>query len=467
MPEKKIYTVSAVNHIISSMFSDEEFFSSLAVTGEVSNVVYHRSGHIYFSVKDASSVLPAVMFRSAASTGLKFKMNDGDKVVIYGSIGVYEQGGRYQLYARRIERAGVGDLYRRFEELKKALSEEGMFDEAYKQPIPPYGLNIGVVTAPTGAVIHDIIRNARRRNPYVSITLCPVKVQGEGAAEEIATGLARMDTMGFDTIIVGRGGGSIEDLWAFNEEVVARQIFASRTPIISGVGHEPDMTIADFVADRRASTPTAAAELAVFSYDEFAAGLAEKKQQMAHAFYLKVERVKREIERDRGMLSRLSPEARVRSLYQRISEKSDALDRAMQLKLSAARERLPRQAVYVSFMERALAAARGRLPKQAAFDTAIGTRLSDTKARVKLIEMKPGELMEKRLLERKNAVGRTAAVLDGLSPLKKLYSGYSYVTDEEGHNVKSVTGLSEGDSLSIRLSDGNVKTRIQEVHAGT
>ncbi len=462
MPEKKIYTVSAVNHIISSMFSDEDFFSSLAVTGEVSNVVYHRSGHIYFSVKDASSVLPAVMFRSAAS-GLKFKMNDGDQVVIYGSIGVYEQGGRYQLYARRIERAGVGDLYQRFEELKKSLSEEGMFDEAYKQPIPPYGLNIGVVTAPTGAVIHDIIRNARRRNPHVSITLCPVKVQGEGAAEEIATGLARMDTMGFDTIIVGRGGGSIEDLWAFNEEVVARQIFASRTPVISGVGHEPDVTIADFVADKRASTPTAAAELAVFSYDEFASGLNEKKQQMAHAFYLKAERVKREIERDRGMLARLSPEARVRSLYQRLSEKADALDQAMQVKISAAREKLPRQAVYTSCMERALSAVRGRIPRQAVFNSAIDTRLSNVRARVKLAEGRPAELMEKRLLERKNSLGRTAAVLDGLSPLKKLASGYSYVTDEAGHNVKSVTGLSEGDLLSVRLSDGSVKTRVEEI----
>ena len=440
MPEKKIYTVSAVNHIISSMFSDEDFFSSLAVTGEVSNVVYHRSGHIYFSVKDASSVLPAVMFRSAAS-GLKFKMNDGDQVVIYGSIGVYEQGGRYQLYARRIERAGVGDLYQRFEELKKSLSEEGMFDEAYKQPIPPYGLNIGVVTAPTGAVIHDIIRNARRRNPHVSITLCPVKVQGEGAAEEIATGLARMDTMGFDTIIVGRGGGSIEDLWAFNEEVVARQIFASRTPVISGVGHEPDVTIADFVADKRASTPTAAAELAVFSYDEFASGLNEKKQQMAHAF----------------------PEARVRSLYQRLSEKADALDQAMQVKISAAREKLPRQAVYTSCMERALSAVRGRIPRQAVFNSAIDTRLSNVRARVKLAEGRPAELMEKRLLERKNSLGRTAAVLDGLSPLKKLASGYSYVTDEAGHNVKSVTGLSEGDLLSVRLSDGSVKTRVEEI----
>lgn len=465
MPEKKIYTVSAVNHIISSMFSDEDFFSSLAVTGEVSNVVYHRSGHIYFSVKDASSVLPAVMFRSSTS-GLKFKMNDGDKVVIYGSIGVYEQGGRYQLYARRIERAGVGDLYQRFEQLKKALSEEGMFDEAYKQAIPPYGLNIGVVTAPTGAVIHDIIRNARRRNPYVSITLCPVKVQGEGAAEEIATGLARMDTMGFDTIIVGRGGGSIEDLWAFNEEVVARQIFASRTPVISGVGHEPDVTIADFVADKRASTPTAAAELAVFSYDEFASGLDEKRQQMAHAFYLKAERVKREIERDRGMLFRLSPEARVRSLYQRLSEKADALDKAMQLKLSAVRERLPKQAVYTSYMERSLSVIKSRLPKQAVFNTAIDTRVSNTKARMRLLETRPGDLMEKHLLERKNALGRTAAVLDGLSPLKKLYSGYSYVTDVSGHNVKSVKGLSEGDSLSIRLSDGRVETQIQKVHAG-
>ena len=251
----KAVSVSDLNHYVASILSDEEFLSRVRVSGEISNIKYHSSGHIYFTLKDENSVLPAVMFRSSVSEGLTFRMGDGDKVIVSGSVEVYEAGGRYQLYAKKVERSGEGDLYLRFEKLKKELSDEGMFADEYKQPIPPFALNIGIVTAPTGAVIHDIIRNARRRNPYVNLYLMPVKVQGEGAAEEIAEGIARLDAMGLDVIIVGRGGGSIEDLFAFNEEIVARQIFSSQTPIVTGIGHEPDFTIADFVADKRASTP--------------------------------------------------------------------------------------------------------------------------------------------------------------------------------------------------------------------
>lgn len=467
MPEeKKVYSVSAVNRIIASMFADEDLFSSIAVSGEVSNLTYHRSGHIYFSIKDEKSVLPAVMFRSSVTSGLKFKMQAGDKVVVTGSVGVYEEGGKYQLYARRIERAGTGDLYIRYEELKKKLEEEGMFDPAYKQPIPPFGQNIGVVTSPTGAVIEDIIKNAKRRNPHVSITLFPVKVQGEGAAEEIAEAIARMDALGFDTLIVGRGGGSLEDLWPFNEEIVARQIFASKTPIISAVGHETDFALSDFVADARASTPTAAAELAVFSYSEFENNRKGLSDRMNHAMYLKTERIHREMERDTGMLARLSPEARVRELVQRLSDKTDSLDLAMNRKMEAAKKALPEKALLDETMSRRLSALKQGFPRRASFDSAMESCLTRTLVAVRMRTKSPGELMEKKLLSRKADIAKAAAVLDGLSPLRTLAAGYSYISDADGHNVKEAASLSAGDVLSIRFADGEAKAEVLETHSG-
>ena len=257
------YTVGQINSYIKNMFASDFFLQKIEVEGEVSNCKYHSSGHIYFSLKDASGTLSCVMFARERREGLGFVMKDGDKVVVTGSVNVFVRDGRYQLYASRIRQDGLGALYERFLRLKQELEEMGMFDASYKKPIPSMVRRLGVVTAPAGAAIQDIRNVAMRRNPYLQIILCPALVQGRDAAPSLVRALALLDQAGVDVIIIGRGGGSLEDLWAFNEESVARAVFACRTPVISAVGHETDFTITDFVADLRAPTPSAAAELAV------------------------------------------------------------------------------------------------------------------------------------------------------------------------------------------------------------
>ena len=263
-----IYTVGQVNNYIKRMFNQDFALNNIYIKGEVSNCKYHTSGHIYFTLKDRTGVISAIMFAGNRS-GLKFKMEEGQKVVVLGSVSVYERDGKYQIYAKEIILEGAGLLYQRFEQLKVELEEMGLFDPMYKKPIPRYATRIGICTAQTGAAIQDIINITTRRNPYVQLYLYPCLVQGADAAKDIVNGIRCLDSMNLDTIIVGRGGGSIEDLWAFNEKIVAEAIFNCNTPIISAVGHETDTTIADYVSDRRAPTPSAAAELAVFDYMEF------------------------------------------------------------------------------------------------------------------------------------------------------------------------------------------------------
>ena len=264
---KNVYTVKQVNSYIKNMFTQDFMLNRIYVKGEVSNCKYHTSGHIYFSLKDESGTIACVMFAGSRS-GLSFRMQEGQQVIVLGSVSVYERDGKYQLYAREIVLDGAGLLYEKFEALKKELAEMGMFAPEYKQPIPKYARTVGIVTAPTGAAVRDIINISTRRNPYVQLILYPAQVQGEGAAQSIVKGIRALEQAHVDVIIVGRGGGSIEDLWAFNEEPVARAIFDCRIPVISAVGHETDTTIADYVADLRAPTPSAAAELAVYEYRE-------------------------------------------------------------------------------------------------------------------------------------------------------------------------------------------------------
>jgi len=266
---KTIYQVGQVNAYIKNLFEHDYALRNISVRGEVSNCKYHSTGHIYFTLKDETGVLSAVMFAGSRQTGLQFHMKEGDRVVATGSIMVYERGGVYQLYAKSIEPDGVGDLYLKFEETRRRLEEMGMFDSAYKQAIPRFVSRVGVVTASTGAAIRDIVNITHRRNPGVQVILYPATVQGPTAAPSIVRGIRTLDAMGLDVLIVGRGGGSIEDLWAFNEEIVARAIFDCHTPVISAVGHETDTTIADFAADLRAPTPSAAAELAVYDLEDF------------------------------------------------------------------------------------------------------------------------------------------------------------------------------------------------------
>ena len=286
---RNVYTVKQVNAYIKNMFAQDFMLNRIYVKGEVSNCKYHTSGHIYFSLKDESGLIACVMFAGSRS-GLSFRMQDGQQVIVLGNVSVYERDGKYQLYAREIILDGAGLLYEKFEALKKELEEMGMFAPEYKQPIPRYVRTVGIVTAPTGAAVRDIMNIARRRNPFVQLILYPAQVQGDGAAESIIKGIKMLEKRGVDVLIVGRGGGSIEDLWAFNEEKVARAAFECRVPLISAVGHETDTTIIDYVADMRAPTPSAAAELAVYDYREVKGALEETKARLFRQMMANVDR---------------------------------------------------------------------------------------------------------------------------------------------------------------------------------
>ena len=303
---QNVYSVGQVNTYIKNMFQQDYLLNRLYVKGEVSNCKYHTSGHVYFSLKDETGAIACVMF-AAQRSNMKFRLQEGQRVIVLGSVRVYERDGKYQLYANEIVLDGIGLLYERFQALKKELEEMGMFAPEYKKPIPAYCKKVGVVTAPTGAAIRDIMNISKRRNPYVQLILYPALVQGEQAAASIVRGIEMLDTMGLDVIIVGRGGGSMEDLWAFNEEAVARAIFHCQTPVISAVGHETDTTIADFVADLRVPTPSAAAELAVFPLRQLLEKQEDYKKRMEMMLYHKIQYLRKELETYELRLKNLSP----------------------------------------------------------------------------------------------------------------------------------------------------------------
>ncbi len=397
-----IYTVGQVNAYIKNMFAQDFMLNRIYVSGEVSNCKYHSSGHIYFTLKDDSGVLSAVMFAGARKTGLTFPMKAGDRVIVLGGIRVYERNGAYQLYAEQILAQGTGDLYQKYEELKKRLEEMGMFAEEYKRKIPSFASRIGVVTAPTGAAVRDIQNIARRRNPYVRLILYPARVQGEGAAESIADGIYVLSEHDVDVIIVGRGGGSIEDLWAFNEEIVARAIFESSVPVISAVGHETDFTIADFVADRRAPTPSAAAELAVFD-------IAQTVQQM--------ESIRFTLNRQIG--NRL--------------EAAEAQIRQYQLKMEV------------------------RSPKN---------RLLENRQRAAEDLDRLTNRMKQILTQKRHCLQLAAAELETRSPLKKLESGYAFLTGTDGKRIPGAAALNSGDRIRAYLLDGSFTAVVDEVNPG-
>ena len=325
-----VYSVSQVNAYIKNMFAQDFALNRISVKGEVSNCKYHPSGHIYFTLKDRLGAIQAIMF-AGKRRNLTFQLKEGQQVVVKGSIEVYERDGRYQLYASEITLDGTGDLFKRFEKLRNELEEMGMFAPEYKQPIPAYASRVGIVTALTGAAIRDIINIATRRNPYVQLVLCPALVQGDGAAASIVRGIRRLDAMGLDVLIVGRGGGAIEDLWAFNEEEVARAIFACRTPVISAVGHETDVTIADYAADLRAPTPSAAAELAVYDYRQTQMRLTEYALSMHRL-------LSRQVTVNRSRL--FSPGRRLNERRQRLADMEGELERLMKGRTTEARHRL-------------------------------------------------------------------------------------------------------------------------------
>lgn len=402
---KNVYSVAQVNTYIKNMFAQDFMLNRISIKGEVSNCKYHTSGHIYFTLKDASGTLNAIMF-AGNRRGLTFPMKEGDKVIATGSVEVYERDGKYQLYAREIEPDGAGNLYLKFEALKRELEEMGMFAEEYKKPIPKYATRIGVVTAPTGAAVQDIRNIAARRNPYVQLILYPALVQGDGAAASIINGIHALDALGVDVMIVGRGGGSIEDLWAFNEEEVARAIFECRTPVISAVGHETDTTIADFVADLRAPTPSAAAELAVWDYCQFEETLKNYRQHLNQGMQQKILLYRMKYKQMEAKLSYLHPEMLIRERRQHLVEIEEKLRALMDRSVQADRHRL---AIRIERMKSA-------------------------------------------------------------SPFEKLNQGYAYVVGEaegERQAIRSIRQVDKGTGLTVYVTDGAIEaqvTGIREEH---
>lgn len=338
--QKRVYSVGQMNTYIKNMFQGDYLLSGLYMKGEVSNCKYHSSGHIYFSLKDETGSMACVMFKGNRGSGLKFQLQDGQCVIAGGSISVYERDGKYQMYAREITLDGAGALYEEYERLKEKLYEEGLFDFEIKKPIPRYPVRVGVVTAPTGAAIQDIQNIARRRNPYVQLILYPAKVQGEGAAATIVKGIRILDAMHLDTIIIGRGGGSMEDLWAFNEECVARAIYEAKTPIISGTGHEVDTTIADYAADLRAPTPSAACELAIPDYMGIWSELEHFRQRMNQNMKRKLEQERLEYQKLQFELQHRNPVARLEQQKQYRDELWDRLQQSMKQRLESCQHRL-------------------------------------------------------------------------------------------------------------------------------
>lgn len=396
-----IYSVSQINMYIKNMFANDYLLRNVQVKGEMSNVKYHSSGHIYFTLKEEGSALNGVMFRSARTEGLNFTLENGQSVVITGSIAVYERDGRYQVYAKKIALDGRGNLYEAYELLKQKLYEEGLFEFEHKKEIPQFPKKVGIVTARTGAAIQDILNIARRRNPYVQLYLYPAQVQGEGAAKTIVKGIETLDRMGMDTIIIGRGGGSIEDLWAFNEESVARAIYHAKTPIISGTGHEIDNTIADYAADLRAPTPSAACELAIPDVMSSIYQVRQYESRIRKCAGQKLQQMNQKW----GMLS-----ARLNSASPKV--------------------RLENQKIYLDSLQDKLM--QGMLQKMG---------------------------------NRRHQYEILLTKLNGLSPTAKLVGGYGYIEHQDGHAIRSVEDVKEQDNFSVTVWDGTIEgvvTKIEE-----
>lgn len=395
---EEVSTVSQVNMYIKNMFVRDYALRQLRVKGEISNCKYHSSGHIYFTIKDQSSQLSCVMF-ATYTRGLTFRMKEGQSVIVSGNISVYERDGKYQMYAMSVTQDGVGKLYEEYEKLKKRLLAEGLFDDSKKKKIPRFAQKIGVVTAQTGAVIQDIRNVSNRRNPYVQIILYPAKVQGKDAHQTIIKGLQYFEKTDVDIVIIGRGGGSIEDLWEFNQEELAYAIAACTKPVISAVGHETDTTIADYAADLRAPTPSAAAELAVFSYRDYEIALQEYRYTL-NRYMENVLQIKRlQLKQYETVLSHASPKDLIAQRRLFLAECADRMT----------------------------------------------------------------YLIEQKILSAKHQLALYAEELKGLSPLQKLQDGYSYVENAQGKNVNQVKNLTKGEILTVKMADGQAKVSVEEI----
>ena len=396
--ERQILSVGQINEYLKAKLDGDPRLSNVAIRGELSNYKVYPSGHHYFTLKDETGAMKCVMFKSSAYR-LRFRPENGMKVVAIGSITVYVRDGAYQLYCTGMMLDGVGDLYAAFEQLKAKLGAEGLFDPAHKQPLPKYPGVIGIITSEAGAAVHDMLRILRKRYPLTKVRLLPVRVQGAEAPGEIAAAIAYANHYELaDLLIVGRGGGSIEDLWAFNDERVARAIYASRIPVISAVGHEPDVTISDFVADLRAATPSNAAELAVPDQD---------------------------------------------ALRQNLDSMNEALAVAMNRRLTAARERL------------------GNLSNRPVLRSPL-TSYETKKKALALLETRLLSAQQRNTARQRQRFVAQVAKLDAMSPLKVLTRGFAVVSDDRGHIIRSAGEVKPGDPITVRVSDGTIHANVTE-----
>lgn len=392
----RVLSVSQINFYIKSIIENDGSLQFVLVTGEISNLTVHqRSGHIYLSLKDSNSVISAVMFAGNARQ-LRFRLENGMKVICRGRISVYEPSGRYQLYIEDMQPDGVGALTLAFEQLKKSLAQKGLFDNAHKKPLPKFPKTIGVITSPTGAAVQDITNIIRRRFPSADIVLAPVLVQGESAPEQLVRAVNKFSESKIaDVVIIGRGGGSAEDLWAFNDEQLAYAVYNCETPIISGVGHETDFTVCDFVADVRASTPSAAAELAVPDRQELMSYYFKQKQYISAMLDRKIKTAQLRLENQQRRISASSPKLKAEQLEKQLSAKSEKLTRFMN--------------IYISNKENKLIAAKGKL--------------------------------------------------DGLNPLNVLNRGYA-IAEKDEKIITSSKQLKDGDDFTVILSDGKINAKV-------
>ena len=391
-------SVSELNNYIKEKVGNDEFLNNVYIKGEISNFKHHYTGHMYFTLKDENSLIKCIMFKTYTAN-LNFAPKDGMKVLILGTVSVFERDGIYQIYCKAMQEDGIGDLYAKYERLKTKLEEEGLFDKAYKKEIPFMPKTIGVLTSQTGSVIRDIINVSTRRNPNVYLRLLPVPVQGEGAAIKIADAIKLMNEQKLaDVIILARGGGSIEDLWPFNEEVVARAIFESELPVISAVGHETDFTIADFVADLRAPTPSAAAELAVPNIVELKEKLGKYNNRFGIALTKRVQLMRLHYEKVMNSKMFKEPLLRIQGEYLKLDKN------------------------------------------------------------IKRIYDKTLEKYKQSSFEFKNLIAK----LDTLSPIKTLLRGYT-IAQVDGEAIKSAKGLSNGDQINLKFIDGEAKAVIEDI----
>lgn len=418
----RVFTVTQISGYLRQIFHDDSLLRNVSIRGEVSNCKYHYTGNIYFTLKDENSRISCMMFRDDREGGLGFSMKDGDSVIVTGRVDLYGRYGVYQLYARTVEKAGKGALYEQYEKLKAQMEARGLFDEAHKKTLPLFPKSVGIVTASTGAAVHDIISVSKRRNPYIQLVFCPAQVQGKGAAHTIAAGIRALDRYGVDVIIAGRGGGSFEDLWEFNEPEVVYAFYNCRTPIISATGHETDFTLGDFAADKRAPTPSAAAELAVPDISEVLGRIREYRRRMDVYINGRLDASRRQIQNYSRMVKAYSPEQQLTEKNKHLSEVSSEMERLMTHRIADARQDLD------------------------------------------MLSMRMEKDMDAHVTAARNGTALYAQKLEGRSPVRALARGYAYISDQQGHGISSIRQVRQGDRIDIAVTDGSIEAAVEHLN---